>query len=33
MVSEVRFRDILCNNSNFEILSKKISLIMEKMLN
>ena len=32
MVSEVRFRDILCNNSNFEILSKKISLIMEKSI-
>ena len=30
MVSEVRFRDILCNISNFEILSKKISLIMKK---
>ena len=30
MVSEVRFRDVLCNNSNFEILSKKISELMEK---
>lgn len=30
MVSEVRFRDILCNDFNFEILSKKISLLMKK---
>lgn len=32
MVSELRFRDILCNNSNFEILSKKISLFTGKKI-
>ena len=33
MVSEVRFRDILCNDSNFKILSDKISLIMGQKIN
>ena len=28
MVSEVRFRDVLCNDSNFKILSNKISLLI-----
>ena len=32
MVSEVRFRDILCTDTNFAILSKKISQIIDKKI-
>ena len=33
MVSEVRFRDVLCDDSNFKIMSDKISSIIGKKTN